>query len=73
MSSDGITNPGTIRAARSIIRPLITNEKSPSVTKLIGIEMSIQSGLTVWLMIAMTTAVSNAIHVVPSTRESVLT
>ena len=69
MSNDGILNSVTSLAARSIMNPLITNEKRPRVTKLIGIETSIKSGLMVWLITASTTAVISATHAVPKESE----
>lgn len=62
---------GTSLSARSTMNPLITKENSPSVTKLIGIEISIKSGLIVWLMMASTTATRRAVHVVLSVNATV--
>ncbi len=60
-----------ILSASKIIRPLITNEKSPSVTRLIGIETRRNSGLIVWLIIASTNATRSAVHVVVSVSANV--
>ena len=68
MSSDGIANSGISLSARRIMRPFITKEKSPRVTKLTGIEINKKIGLIVWLITANTNAVNNAIHAVPKAR-----
>ena len=64
MRSDGTENSGIILSAKRIIRPLITKENSPSVSRLIGIEISINTGLIVWLITANTRAVRSAIQAV---------
>lgn len=67
-------NPGPIiRAASSIIAPLITNEKSPSVIRLTGIDTSIKSGLIVWLITAITKATISAVQSVPKSAEKAKT
>ena len=58
-------------SANQIISPLMTNEKSPNVMKLIGIDTSIIRGLIVWLMIASTIATSRAVHVVAKVKATV--
>lgn len=54
------------------MRPLITNENKPSVTRLIGIEIIINNGLIVWLITARTSATISAVHVVLSVNATVV-
>ncbi len=67
----GIANSGTSLSARSIMSPLITKEKSPRLSRLIGIEISINTGLIVWLITASTKEVRSATHAVPNACVSV--
>ena len=69
--NEGMSNPGTKKAAIKIIAPFITKENNPRVIRVIGIEINEITGFIVRLMNPKTMAVTIA-QITPSI-ESVTT